>query len=315
MLRDRTPLRQRARDRWTTILLALGVSERHLTGKHGPCPICQEGKDRFRFDNKDGLGTWICSVCGAGDGVQLVMEVLGLEFRDAAREIEAHLGGAPVEPSRVGMTDAEKRQAMNRVWTEAQVIQPGDPVALWLANRIGLTTFPACLRTSLRLRYQGDQASYHPAMIAMVTGPDGKPATLHRTYLTNAGQKARVEEPRRLMAGAVPKGSAIRLADHGPVLGIAEGIETAFAATALFGVPCWSAINTTILSQWEPPECVREIIVFGDNDPKFGGHAAAYALAHRLAARSSRTASVKIPDIIGQDWNDVWLQQQERIAA
>ena len=42
-------------------------------------------------------------------------------------------------------------------------------------------------------------------MIAMVTGPDGAPSILHRTYLTNDGRKAPVIEPRRLMPGSIRK--------------------------------------------------------------------------------------------------------------
>ena len=45
-------------------------------------------------------------------------------------------------------------------------------------------------------------------------------------------------------------------------LGIAEGIETALAASYRFGVPVWSAI----LESWEPPTGVKRMIVFGDND-------------------------------------------------
>lgn len=98
------------------------------------------------------------------------------------------------------------------------------------------------------------------------------------------------------------------------MLGIAEGIETAFAAASLFGVPCWSAINTALLSQWEPPTDVSEIIVFADNDANYAGQAAAYTLAHRIV-RSSRKVSVNIPDVPGQDWNDVLALTKERVAA
>ena len=72
--------------------------------------------------------------------------------------------------------------------------------------------------------------------------PDA-PSILHRTYLTADGSKASVISPRRLMSGTVAKGAAIRLAPAGEALGIAEGIETALSASALFGVPCWAAVN------------------------------------------------------------------------
>ena len=54
---------------------SLGVPAKALTNRHGPCPVCG-GKDRFRFDDKGGRGTWICSTCGAGDGIELVKRLL-----------------------------------------------------------------------------------------------------------------------------------------------------------------------------------------------------------------------------------------------
>jgi putative DNA primase/helicase len=39
------------------------------------------GKDRFRFDDKEGHGTWICTHCGAGDGFSLLMKVMGIDFK------------------------------------------------------------------------------------------------------------------------------------------------------------------------------------------------------------------------------------------
>jgi putative DNA primase/helicase len=60
---------ERARFRWREILPQLGVETRYLTNKHGPCPICRKGRDRFRFDDRDGSGSYICSQCGAGSGI------------------------------------------------------------------------------------------------------------------------------------------------------------------------------------------------------------------------------------------------------
>ncbi len=48
-----------ARGRWAEILPALGIGAEFLSDKHGPCSGCG-GKDRFRFDDKGGRGTFIC---------------------------------------------------------------------------------------------------------------------------------------------------------------------------------------------------------------------------------------------------------------
>lgn len=61
-----------------------------ITGKkhyQGECPICGK-KGKFRIDNKNGRGTWICS-CGAGDGWKLLELTQQKDFRVLASEIES----------------------------------------------------------------------------------------------------------------------------------------------------------------------------------------------------------------------------------
>lgn len=302
------PLKERAQGRWRSILPALGVSSDFLRGKHGPCPLCREGKDRFRFDDKGGNGSWICSHCGAGDGTKLVMLVNGWEFKQAAIEIEKLIGQAPVQAARPAMSDDDVRGAKNALWRNSEPVTLATTAGRYLRSRTGLTTFSPCLRAVARLRYAGERSLFFPALVAMVTASNGTPATLHRTYLGKDGGKAPVEDPRRLMPGHVQKGSAVRLAEHAERLGIAEGIETAISATVLFGIPCWAAINSTLLSSWIPPEGVTEVTIFGDNDANYAGQAAAYTLAHRIA-RTDRMVKVELPPSIGTDWNDVWSEQ------
>ena len=98
--------------------------------------------------------------------------------------------------------------------------------------------------------------------------------------------------------------AAIRLVPAGETLGIAEGIETALSASALFGVPCWAAMSAGMLAAWEPPPEARRIIIFGDNDANYVGQASEYALARRLRS-DERVVEVQIPAEAGSDWNDV----------
>ena len=62
--------------KWNGVLKTLGIEVFEDPKKHGPCPICGPGNNahRFRFDNKDGMGTWICSQCGSGDGWSLATD-------------------------------------------------------------------------------------------------------------------------------------------------------------------------------------------------------------------------------------------------
>jgi putative DNA primase/helicase len=232
------------------------------------------------------------------------MQKHGWDFRQAAKQIETIIGSAPANVPKPGRSDRDKRDAMNKLWRLSKAVDADDPVGRYLFGRVGLTSFPSCVRTASNVRYQSDYPSFHPAMIAMVSGPDGAPSTLHRTYLANDGRKAPVIEPRLLMPGIFAKGAAIRLGPIADVLGIAEGIETALSATALFGVPCWAAGTATLLAAWQPPLEARRIIIFGDNDANYAGQAAAYALARRLGS-DERLVEVQIPIDVDTDWNDV----------
>ncbi|HGW5665711.1 TPA: DUF927 domain-containing protein [Proteus mirabilis] len=71
--------------RWLYILANLGITvpDNH---KHGACPKCG-GKDRFRFDDKNGKGTWFCNQCGHGDGLDLVKLVTGKKTKTACQEV------------------------------------------------------------------------------------------------------------------------------------------------------------------------------------------------------------------------------------
>jgi putative DNA primase/helicase len=158
------------------------------------------------------------------------------------------------------------------------------------------------------VRYSDDAGgnSFHPAMLAKVTAVDGTPATIHRTYLTPAAEKAAVAKHRKLYS-AMPKGSAVRLAPPvGPDLGIAEGIETALACQIIFGVPVWAGICANGVKNFTPPSSVKRLLIFGDNDDNSVGQAAAYALAARLAPNIH--TEVHLPTDPGSDWNDVLLR-------
>lgn len=299
---DRLDVRTAAAGRWRSILTTLGLDERTLSGKHCACPMCG-GRDRFRFDDRDGRGTYFCSGCGAGDGVRLAMGITGLSFKDAAREIERLAGVVQPVTGKPDRSDEDKLAALRRVFRESKPIRRGDEAYSYLAGRgLKLYDLPENIRVHSALRYQdGETVGTYPAMLATVTAPDGRAVSLHRTYLQEA-RKAPVASPKKVMMGRPLSGAAIRLTAVSEVLGIAEGIETSIAASELFELPVWSCISAQGIESFEPPDGVRELVIFADHDENFTGQAAAYRAAHRLKLRGFGV-EVCIPPQPG-DWLD-----------
>lgn len=94
-----------ANGRWADLLQTLGgLSADQLTDKHQSCPLCG-GKDRYRFDDQNGTGSWFCNQCGGkdhqgggGSGMDLLMRSRNWDFKTAAKAIERHLGLPPTIP-------------------------------------------------------------------------------------------------------------------------------------------------------------------------------------------------------------------------
>ena len=151
-----------------------------LSNRHGPCPMCG-GKDRFRFDDKGGRGTWICSQCGAGDGIELVKRIQNVEFKEAARLIEQHVGSAPIIAS-AKRPSADRRAEARRDDRALETVAPDHarrscrPVSQ-CSHRPD--DFPAIIcgsrRTSVTPK-PGKRPTWHPVMVAKVDPSDAAAA-------------------------------------------------------------------------------------------------------------------------------------------
>lgn len=303
----RDDIHELARGRWRHILLEAGVKAEFLSGKHTACPLCG-GTDRFRWDNKEGSGSSFCNGCGSKSGVDLVMGMMRVPFIDARRWILEQIGKAPVEAPRARRDNETARRWLSRIWSEAHKLDGNDAASRYLAlRRIEPGQYPTQLRwhSSIGYRHDDDTITHHPAMLAKFVSPDTNSWTLHLTYLDGEGGKAAVPKPKKLAPVSVPPGGAVRLASSAEAMGVSTGIETSLSAGAMFGVPVWATLADGLLVKWEPPPNVKRILIFGDADSNYSGHAASYALAHRLACKRQYELEVHIPPDVDVDWNDV----------
>lgn len=318
----------RAKGLWICILLLLAPQLRHALeriARHVPCPV-HGGKDGFRtFPDVAETGGGCCNTCGNfPNGILLLEWVNNWSRSEVVRKVEAVLrdglypGLIPEAhpPSLAGPIKENPFHArrLQQVWEESL---PGDHpdaviIRTYFQNRgLSRVPIPSCLRYNPALDYyqDGQLIGRFPAMVAVVSDPDGRPVCIHRTYLTATGEKAPVSSPKKLMhptrLGAT-KGGAIRLFEAGYQLIVAEGIETALSAHLDTGIPAWAAVSAGGMEGLILPEQVGEIIICADHDPKEKGgrgQIAAERLAERLY-RENVVVYISEPPIPGMDWND-----------
>jgi len=200
---------------------------------------------------------------------------------------------------------------LTKLWAETKPLHIDDAASRYLMNR-GLT-----VPNGDAIRFHGGLDYWHggqcigvfPSMVAAVTSPTGELVSIHRTYLTSDGRKAPLPTVKKLCASAGPlMGASIKISapkrrDDGSLsIGIAEGIETALAASTLFGVPVWAGVSAHGLARFEPPPNITNVYIFSDNDLSNAGQVAAQKLAQRLTY-CGLSVRVHEPSVLG-DWND-----------
>lgn len=300
-------------DGWRNVLIASGIPEEALKNKQGPCPVCG-GKDRFRFDNKEGRGTFYCNHCGAGNGFRLLQRVHRISFIEAL-QMAIRLGGiAGTEPAsysapriaeRTEPAIAQPTRRVRQLLKESCAIEDCAPAIEYLCSR-KLWPLPEGhrLRAHPSVEYWHDNRSVgrFPALVMAVRDGDSELVTVHVTYLTQDGAKVSDYEPRKILSPMTGRfGCAAQLMEFTDVLGIAEGIETALSATKLTGIPTWAALNAGMLAKFEVSPQVSKLVIFTDRD--VAGLEAATKLMQKLQEKVH--LDPRIPTGDAKDWNDV----------
>lgn len=246
------------------------------------------------------------------------------------------VGGRSTEPGapRVQRREPDPNRAakaterMQRIWEASFPLTASTAGAKAVRNYLsvrGLETIlrepPACLRAHSALPYyeDGRQVGTYPALIAQVHGNNAAVVTLHQTFLKADGSgKAPVRAPKKLLplaeSGAT-RGGAIRLYEPTKerVLGVAEGIETALSLRLMQGIPVWSTVSATGMSDLYFP-FVRELYIAVDIDESNAGEAAAWDLLRRARQKKPNPPRVIFVKPSGEkvprDLNDELLERK-----
>ncbi len=103
----------------------------------------------------------------------------------------------------------------------------------------------------------------------------------------------------------------MRLGKPGPILGIAEGVETALSARKIYSLPVWASLGATRLGAVKLPDIVETVIIFADAGER--GKAEAEKAA-KIYVDQDRTFQIEYPPEGFSDFNDV-LTGKRDVAA
>ena len=285
---------------WPCILPALGVKV--IKNRHQACPVCG-GTDRFRFDDKEGRGTWFCNQCGAGDGLKLIEKVFGVSASEAAGKVNAVTGNlSPVAPEMIAAaeagTEADRKAAAALAAKLMEKTQPASGNAY--LTRKG---FPALECLTLTAMHKTGGVTFRAGDVVVPLYDDS--GALVNLQLINA------DGLKRTLKGGQVKGSCHIIEGQkqaGKRLWIAEGYATALTVHHLTGETVMVALSSVnllslaSLARQKHPAC--QIVLAADRDLNGDGQTKAAAAAEVCEG------IVALPPVFG-DWNDAFVQKGE----
>ena len=314
-----------ASGRWRDILEVLaGLQAEQLSNRHQPCPACG-GRDRYRFDDRDGNGSWFCNQCGGkdhlgggGTGMDLLMRVRSWSFRQACEEVERYLG---VEAQGNGRHRPQVVSASNGASGKhpAATGFPGHASRPWRQPEVPpADAAPPELERGAIAQWCYRDASGAPLfwIQRLCPGRSARKGFLHRVWLDGDWHRPSRRDPfscewpaPRPLYGL--PGLAQR--PYAPVL-VVEGEGTADAAALLFPehvVISWAnGTNAIGKTDWQPP-AGRAVTLWPDADAP--GRKAMARLATLLREQGCSVALVEPPAELPQGWDLAdadWSQAQ-----
>jgi len=325
---DKEVVKRAAQGRWPdTIYPAANINvEVNGFNRHQYCHICG-GTKPFRCDDRTGNGDWICTHCGAGDGLDLLMKVHGWSFPEALEFIAGVIGLSldgkvstspakrePTRPPAPAYTEDSPNpktiKMLNVIRRRAQL--DDGTVQRYLVSR-GLKSAPVNPHyIRLMQEYEPSSKKTLPCMVCPIRNISGGIVGYHKTYLDHdTGGKAQIDNPKRftpaLYDGAY-RGCSVWLGRAANKLLICEGIETGLAVREMTGQPVWCALSASMMKNIILPEHTRTVEIWADNDTNQTGQQAAAILAERLRSEG-RSVTIYTPPIVG-DWLDVLNQRK-----
>jgi phage/plasmid primase-like uncharacterized protein len=349
---DADDVLQQAKGRWIDILRTLapelGKAVDNFSGKYTAsarefCPV-HGGKSGEAFTllkDADETGGGVCNSCGTKtDGISLLMWIKGWDFREALEQVAdaigiVNSGNAPTKALRQKyvpkpLTAEELAESAKLVKKRDQIIsecvsinhKTAKPAKLYFAKRgfDSLRIISKEVKFHLGLpswhvdKVTGDWVNegFYPCIVSIIRNSKSEVMNIHRTFITDDGDKAPIKSPRKLGAAILThpvSGCSIQLDPTMSSMAIAEGLETTLAVKIAYPELAQNcAINAELMKNWQPPVGCNRVFIFADLDKSNTGEVAAQTLYDKLTAKGIE-CWICLPepeeDMTNVDWADV----------
>ncbi|MCE9945391.1 primase-helicase zinc-binding domain-containing protein [Aeromonas rivipollensis] len=320
-----------AQGQWREILTANGIKLPDPKRRSG-CPVCG-GKDRFRFDDMEGRGTWVCNQCGedgkcgAGDGLSLYKKATGQSMSEAIRSLTRYLGlSGPMSAADYARIEKQRQKAAKAAEEQRQKEARRREAAAALAQQMereavgcmaeqvpylarkGLSGFGVeVLARTYHHEDDGNQYSYKAGdLLVVMFNIDG--VTTSAEIIDSEGRS------KMALAGGQKKGSAAyieplddSLPEDAEYIGVVEGYATGLSVRAISGGswPVFCGMSKTgladaaLIARYNCPKA--QIVICGDVGAEAEAEAAALAVGGVVAFPPCG------------DWDD--FRQAQEVAA
>lgn len=276
--------------------------------RHGPCPVCA-GKDRFRFDDKDGRGTYFCSHCGAGSGLSLLALYLAKPAIDVAKELIGDDPRRTIAPAREHkQTDEQiraennKRAARGATLMLSQAIRRPHPYmdakglsGEWLVNG--------------EIMMGPDGERIEPGDMLLVPAFKGG-------ELVNI-QKIKSSAHKRPITGGDMHGVCHCIEGEAKIVAVVEGYATGVTVNRMTLARTYVAFNTANLSsitaQAKEENPGKTIVIFADHDDIDEKHGWRPGTKYAEDAAVPSGAKIALPPELG-DWDDYRQRHGEKVC-
>lgn len=327
--------------RWEQALAHFGLGEQIKAAPpnvHTPCPKSGAGKTKFRrFRDVDKNGGCYHNDLGPlSDGIAVISWLNDWNTSKTVKELLNFVGGMPTEfvkskplpkdaysSYELSAEEVEKRKkVLRKVWAGSKPI-PGTPAETYLRNRgiKGDLSDLGALRYHSNLLYMDETMEkplWIPGLLAIYSDGEGKPLTMHRTFLNEDGSgKANVASPKKIISSPGDiRGGAIRLDcpvedENGDyVIGLCEGLENGLSVREATGCPMWIGYSDRVMTMVKLDPRIKTVIVWADKEPSGAGIRAANDIKEKLEAEG-RKVIIEIPNDPRPkvDWNDIYAER------